>query len=162
MAFATAGPSVLVPRSAEVFPNWEAGPLHLLTIRPLDDPQTVGLLFSITLGLMFVAYAVVVSAARTLSMRTIAIAVVALHVILLLSPPLQLTDLFNYLGYARLGALHHLNPYTHVIKQEFFDPVYRFTSWHSLRSPYGPAVHGAHLSRWRSSRCRSPTGSSSR
>ena len=71
-------------------------------------------------------------------MRTIAIVVVALHVILLLSPPMQLTDMFNYLGYARLGALHHLNPYTHVIKQELFDPVYRFTSWHNLRSPYGP------------------------
>ena len=60
-----------------------------------------------------------------------------LHVILLMSPPLQLNDVFNYLGYARLGALHHFNPYTHVIKQEFFDPVYRFTTWHNLRSPYG-------------------------
>jgi hypothetical protein len=137
VAFATAGPSVLVPRSAEAFPNWEAGPLHLVTIRPIDNPHTVGLLFSITLGLMILAYGVVVTAARTFSMRAIALAVVALHVILLLSPPLQLTDLFNYLGYARVGALHHLNPYTHVIKQELFDPVYRFTSWHSLRSPYG-------------------------
>jgi hypothetical protein len=80
----------------------------------------------------------VLAAVRTLSMRTIAITVVALHLIILLSPPLQLTDLFNYLGYARLGGLHHLNPYTHVIKQELYDPVYRFTSWHSLRSPYGP------------------------
>jgi alpha-1,6-mannosyltransferase len=51
---------------------------------------------------------------------------------------MQLTDLFNYLGYARLGALHHLNPYTHVIRQELFDPVYGFSSWHNLRSPYGP------------------------
>ena len=58
--------------------------------------------------------------------------------ILLLSPPMQLTDLFNYLGYARLGALHHLNPYTHTIRQELFDPVYGFSSWHNLRSPYGP------------------------
>ena len=24
-----------------------------------------------------------------------------------------------------------------MIKQEFFDPVYRFSSWHNLRSPYG-------------------------
>src|SRR4051794_24682817 len=28
VAFATAGPSVLVPRSDQVFPSWEAGPLH--------------------------------------------------------------------------------------------------------------------------------------
>ena len=25
-----------------------------------------------------------------------------------------------------------------MIKQEFFDPVFRFSSWHSLKSPYGP------------------------
>ena len=33
VACAAAGPSVLVPRSAETFPNWEAGPLHLVTTR---------------------------------------------------------------------------------------------------------------------------------
>jgi Glycosyltransferase family 87 len=138
VACAAAGPSVLVPRSPQSFPNWEAGPLHDLVIRVLKDPKTLGLAFSGVLLAMIVAYGAVLAAVRSLSMRTIAIAVVALHLILLLSPPLQLTDLFNYLGYARLGALHHLNPYTHVIKQELFDPVYRFTSWHSLRSPYGP------------------------
>jgi hypothetical protein len=138
VACAAAGPSVLVPRSAQSFPNWEAGPLHDLVTRVITDPKTLGLAFSAVLLAMVGAYAVVLGAVRALSMRTIAIAVVALHLILLLSPPLQLTDLFNYLGYARLGGLHHLNPYSHVIKQELFDPVYRFTSWHSLRSPYGP------------------------
>jgi alpha-1,6-mannosyltransferase len=59
-------------------------------------------------------------------------------VILLMSPPLQLTDVFNYLGYARLGALHGLNPYTHTIIGEAYDPVYRFATWHRLHSPYGP------------------------
>ena len=74
------------------------------------------------------------------------VTVVALDLILLLSPPLQLNDVFNYLGYAQLGALHQLNPYTHVIAQEPFDPVYRFASWHNLRSPYGPLFTRAHLS----------------
>src|SRR5581483_11407238 len=86
---------------------------------------------------------VVLSAARTLSMRAIAACVVALHLVLLLGPPLPLTDLFNYLGYARLGALHHLNPYTHVIAQASHDPVFRFTTWHDLHSPYGPAFTAA-------------------
>jgi hypothetical protein len=137
VACAAADPSVLVPRSAETFPNWEAGPLHLVSTRLITNPNTLGLAFSLLLAVMIAAYVVVVAAVRTFSMRTVAIVVVVLHVIVLLSPPLQLTDLFNYLGYARLGALHHLNPYTHLIKQEMFDPVYRFTSWHSLRSPYG-------------------------
>jgi Glycosyltransferase family 87 len=138
VACAAAGPSILVPRSVQTFPSWEAGPLHNLFSRPTTDPQTLGLWFSAVLVAMFIAYLLVLGAVRTLPMRTIAIVVVLLHAILLLSPPLQLTDLFNYLGYARLGGLHHLNPYTHVIKQEFYDPVFRFSSWHNLKSPYGP------------------------
>jgi hypothetical protein len=138
VAAASSGPSILVPRSVQIFPNWEAGPLHTVIPRLITDPQTVGLVFSGVLVVMLFAYAAVLASVRSLSMRTIAIAVVALHLILLLSPPMQLTDLFNYLGYARLGALHHLNPYTHVIRQELFDPVYGFSSWHNLRSPYGP------------------------
>lgn len=137
-ATAAAAPSVLVPRSAETFPNWEAGPLHDISVRLITNAQTVGLVFSCVLLAMIAAYLVVLATARSFSMRAIAIAVVALHAILLLSPPLQLSDVFNYLGYARLGALHHLNPYSHVIRQELFDPVFRFSSWHSLRSPYGP------------------------
>ena len=60
-----------------------------------------------------------------------------------MAPPMQLTDLFNYLGYARLGALHGFNPYTHVIALEQHDPVFRFTTWHHLHSPYGPLFTAA-------------------
>lgn len=138
VAAAAAGPSILVPRSAQTYPAWEAGPLHLLLHSVITNPRTLGYVFSAVLLAMVLAYLVVLASVRALSMRAIAIAVVALHLILLLSPPMQLTDIFNYLGYARLGALHHLNPYTHVIKQELFDPVYGYSSWHNLRSPYGP------------------------
>jgi hypothetical protein len=137
VADAAAGPSVLVPRSVQSFPTWESGPLHIIP-RLIDDPRTVGLLFSAVMLIMLIAYGVVLGSLRSLSMRTIVIAVVVLHAILLLSPPLQLTDMFNYLGYARLGGLHGLNPYTHGINQEYFDPVYRFSSWRNLYSPYGP------------------------
>jgi alpha-1,6-mannosyltransferase len=51
--------------------------------------------------------------------------------------------MFNYLGYARLGALHGMNPYTHVIAAEVHDPVYRLSTWHHLRSPYGPLFTAA-------------------
>ena len=135
---ATGDPSVLVPRSMQTFPGWESGPLHQLVGRLIANPRTLGLAFSGVLAAMLVAYGVVLAATRALSMRTIVISIVVLHLILLMSPPLQLTDMFNYLGYARLGAVHHLNPYTHVIKQELHDPVFRFSSWHNLSSPYGP------------------------
>jgi hypothetical protein len=139
VVFASSHASVLVPGSTMSFPNWEAGPLHFLLKGGVTHNSTaVNLGLSGLIVAMLIAYGIVLSTVRMLSMRTIAIAVVALHLILLMSPPLQLTDLFNYLGYARLGGLHHLNPYTHVIAQEIHDPVYRFTSWHHLLSPYGP------------------------
>ncbi len=141
--FATSGPSTLVPRSNEVFPGWEAGPLHAISRGLPNNPVTLGIGLTVVLALMLVAYGVVLAAARTLTLRTIVIFVVALHAILLLSPPLQLTDMFNYVGYARLGALHGLNPYTHVIHDELFDPVYRMSTWHNLRSPYGPLFTAA-------------------
>jgi hypothetical protein len=135
--YATAGPSILVSKSNVSFPGWLAGPLHGL-FGPL--PHHVRLLndgFSILLAAMTVAYLVTLAAARSLSMRVIWVFVIAAALVLVLSPPLQYTDLFNYLGYARLGALHHLNPYTHVIGAEQFDPVARFATWGNWRSPYG-------------------------
>lgn len=135
---ATGGPTILVPRAAHMFPAWQAGPLHLIPTPTIGNPRTVGYLFSAVLLAMTVAYLVALAAVRSLTMRFIAIAVVVLHLVLLLSPPMQLTDIFNYLGYARLGALHGLNPYRHTILQEMFDPVYGYSSWHNLRSPYGP------------------------
>ncbi|MGI8903863.1 MAG: glycosyltransferase 87 family protein [Solirubrobacteraceae bacterium] len=143
VAFASGRPSVLVPTSSLSFPHWESGPLHGVFGGLTRDFDTLQIGFSLILVAMTLAYVVAVSCVRALSMRLIAICVVALHLILLMSPPLQLTDLFNYLGYARLGALHHFNPYAHVISQQLHDPVYRFSTWHHLRSPYGPLFTAA-------------------
>ena len=139
VVFATAGPTILVPTSSYAFPSWVAGPLDHLFGHLISNPVALSYGFSALILLMTVAYVVALASVRLLSMRTIVIVVVALHVMLLLSPPLQLTDLFNYLGYARLGALHHLNPYTHVIAGEQHDPVFGLASWHHLPSPYGYA-----------------------
>jgi hypothetical protein len=136
--FTTAGPNVLVPRSYNTFPGWEAGPLHLVSAVLPTGHLSMQIGFSVVMLLMTGAYIIVLASVRSFSMRTIALAVIALHLILLMTPPVSLTDLFNYLGYARLGGLHHLNPYTHVIQDELRDPIYRFSTWHHLSSPYGP------------------------
>ncbi len=138
VVFATASPSALVPQSGHVFPDWEAGPLHGLFGALSVNGQALSIGFSVVVMLMLVAYFIVLASVRNLSMKLIVTAVVALHLILLMSPPLQLTDTFNYLGYARLGGLHHLNPYSNVIAQELHDPIYRFATWYHLKSPYGP------------------------
>jgi glycosyl transferase family 87 len=137
-AFASAGPSSLVPHSGKLFPSWEAGPLSGVLGHPSLSPGEVTTLYSALLIVMTIAYGAALLAARSVPMRMVVAVVLALNLIILMSPPLQLTDLFNYIGYARLGGLHALNPYSHVIDNESWDPVYRFTTWHNLSSPYGP------------------------
>lgn len=142
---ASAAPGVLVPPSHALFPTWMSGPLHGLFGSVLQRPdgravistQALGYGFSGVFVLMFAAYGVALACSRTLSMRVIAITVAVLYAFLVLSPPLGLTDVFNYLGYARLGGLHGLNPYTHVIHDEYYDPVYMFVTWRHYSSPYG-------------------------
>src|SRR5205807_6151187 len=86
VAFSTAGPSVLVPRSDEVFTGWEAGPLHALSQGLPGDSHALSYGLSVLIVAMLIAYGVAVAAARTLSARTIVVVVVGLHAILLLSP----------------------------------------------------------------------------
>jgi alpha-1,6-mannosyltransferase len=59
-------------------------------------------------------------------------------VLLLLGPPLISLDVFGYLGFARLGALHGLDPYAHVPAQASADPIYPFVGWPFEHPPYGP------------------------
>jgi hypothetical protein len=143
--YASQVPSVLVQGSFQLFPTWVAGPLHGLLSsalldtrgRPIIPWQSVDYAFTGAIVVMFLAYGVVLASARALPMRAIAITIGAIYALLVLSPPLGLSDVFNYLGYARLGALHGLNPYTHVITNEHFDPVYMFATWRDYHSPYG-------------------------
>lgn len=138
VAFTSAAPSVLVFHSLEVFPSWQSGPLHSLLAGVVVNGTVLRTGFSLlTIG-MLLAYAVALASVRSLSLRAIVICIVTLHVILLLGPAFYLNDVFNYLGYARLGGLHGFNPYTHVFEQQRFDPVFPFSSWRNLSSPYGP------------------------
>jgi hypothetical protein len=136
--FAASGTSILVPRSAAIFPGWEVGPLKLL-VEHIKLPQVqTRILYSELLIALVGAYALALLAARSLPMRVVVAFAVGVNLILLLGPPLQLNDVFNYLGYARLGGLHGLNPYRDVMRQESHDPIFTFTTWQNYTSPYGP------------------------
>jgi hypothetical protein len=145
VVIASGAPTMLVGGSQMNFPIWISGPLHSLFGSLLQRPdgtsavsgQVIGWGISGVFALMFAAYGVALASARTLSMRTIAITVAALYAFLVLSPPLGLSDVYNYLGYARLGELHGLNPYTHLVANEYYDPVYQLVSWRHYSSPYG-------------------------
>ncbi len=135
--FSTHGPTILVPRASQIFASWEAGPLYHLINGLSVSARATNYALSGLIVILLGAYLAALSALRTLTMRMIVTCIVAVHLILLLGPPFQLTDVFNYLGYARLGGLHGMNPYTHVIGQEMHDPIFHFATWLNLHSPYG-------------------------
>jgi alpha-1,6-mannosyltransferase len=92
------------------------------------------------LSLMFVSYAVVVAASTQLSTRAVLIAVVVLHAVVLLGPPLVSTDVFSYQAYARLGSVYSFNPYLNGPHANPLDHVFQYigSKWAYIPSVYGP------------------------
>src|SRR5579871_4097597 len=88
---------------------------------------------------MYIAYLAGLKYIPLLRARWAIATVVAVHAILLLAPPLALTDIFNYINYGRMGVVDHLNPYTTIpVLEPHSDPSFDLSNWHNLLSPYGP------------------------
>lgn len=137
--YASDGRSPLVFGSHKwpTFPGWLAGPFHGLFGHLHLSKRSLVEALSLVVGAMTLAYFVVLWAWRSVSLRVLVGFLILVEAVLLAGPPLQLSDLFNYLAYARLGAVHGLNPYTHVINAELGDPSFVMSTWHNWRSPYG-------------------------
>jgi hypothetical protein len=90
------------------------------------------------LALLAVAWLVATWCAPRLPAAVVWTSVAAAQLVLVLGPPLPLTDVFNYLHYGRMPALYGLNPYHALPLAAAADPAYRFSNWHHLPSPYGP------------------------
>lgn len=133
IALAAAWPdSHLVRTAAQVRPDWLSGPLGPLSVR-LTHAQ-----FLLLEGAMAVGYAGVLIAGAELHRRIVLGAIVVLHVVFLLAPPLLSSDVFSYLDYARLGALHGIDPYLHGPVAAPHDPAFALTAWRHAASVYGP------------------------
>jgi hypothetical protein len=102
--------------------------------------KPTGALFVLLALAMCGAYAVALVCVRGVSARWVIGAIVALHLIFLLAPPLLSTDVFSYVDYGRLGAVHGLDPYAHGAAAAPHDPAFPFTGhiWRHSRSVYGP------------------------
>jgi alpha-1,6-mannosyltransferase len=131
-AGAATRPSQYVPARSGGWPGWLAGPLQGL------DVGLGGHSFQTFMLIMCASYVLVLVTARTLSMRVLLAGVALAHLALLLGPPLVSQDVFGYLAFARMGALHGLDPYTHIAAEAPSDPVFKFVGWPFLHSPYGP------------------------
>jgi len=131
-ADAAARPSELVPAREGGWPGWLAGPLSGLgSGLSRDGFQTLMLV-------MCACYVLVLLSARALPLPAIGATIVLVHVVVVLGPPLISQDVFGYIAYARMGALHGLNPYTHVPAEAPGDPAFGFVGWPFKHSPYGP------------------------
>jgi alpha-1,6-mannosyltransferase len=133
---AAAAPSFLVPSGLRSFPHWLSGPFTGLGQRATWDG--VGML----LVAMFAGWLAILAGARALPARFVVATIVAGHVVFLLAPPLFSADVLGYVGLGRLGALHHLDPYTFGTASAPDDPIRTFLRWHNAKSPYGPLFTG--------------------
>lgn len=113
-------------------PTTLRGPLHGLDLSLSGD--VFASLF-IVLGLCYLG---VLLFADSVRFRVGVGAIVALNLIFLVAPPLLSSDIFNYVGYARLDAIHHLNPYVHPLSAAPTDPSYIYVGWPLNTTAYGP------------------------
>ena len=131
--------SLLSSSHRGAFSAWFAGPLRGMLPSLTRNSAVLHRDLRVALFAMLAAWLIiVVVGGRTIRPGVVIGAVVALHGIFLLCPPFRLTDLFNYLGYARLDVVHHFDPYVQLPLRLHGDPVYAYSNWHRLRSPYGP------------------------
>jgi hypothetical protein len=121
------------------FPHWMAGPLGGLWPGLTRNGTKLKYLFSGAIAVMYAAYLLGLRYVPRLQARWAIGAIVTVHAIFFLAPPLALTDIFNYVNYGRMEVVHHLNPYTTIpILEPHSDPSYVLSNWHQLLSPYGP------------------------
>jgi alpha-1,6-mannosyltransferase len=123
---------VLVRANHGVYPDSLRGPLEGLGV-PLGPGGFVALLLAISL-----LYLVVLACARAIPARLAFGAVLAAQVIFAVAPPLLSSDVFNYIGYARLDVVHHLNPYQHALDAAPSDAAFPYVGWQHSTTAYGP------------------------
>jgi hypothetical protein len=134
-------PSLLTPTThGGYFPGWMAGPLGGLLPGFTGNSTALKCLFSGAIVVMYGCYLLLVlKHAERLPARWVIGGVIAVYCIFLMSPPLALTDLFNYVNYARMEVEHGLNPYATIpVLEPHSDPSFILSNWHQLLSPYGP------------------------
>jgi alpha-1,6-mannosyltransferase len=107
------------------------------TLRPLGVSLTRSE-FHIAVGAMGLGYAGVLATWSRVRARWAIAAIAVLHLAFFLCAPLLSSDVFSYIAYARLGAVHGLDPYVATPSMAPQDPVYHLQYWRFMRSAYGP------------------------
>lgn len=134
---AAPGSNLVLATNGGSSPDWLLGPLRFAGLDGADGPLA-GPLFYAGLWLTLGLWMLVLRRIGSLSSRTLITAIVGLHVVYALAPPLLSQDVFSYVAYGRLGVEHSLNPYSHSPDDIPFDAVYPFAGSKDALSVYGP------------------------
>jgi len=119
-------------------PGWLLGPLRFAGLDGADGPLA-GPLFYAGLWVALLLYVAVLVRSADIPARVAVAAIVGLHALFLLAPPLLSQDVFSYIAYARIGVEHGLSPYTTSPSDVPADAVYPFAGSKGAVSAYGPA-----------------------
>ncbi len=131
---AAAAPSrpLVFSLSSRGFPSWLSGPFHGL------GAHLTWTSFYTEILVLCALWVAAIALADAIRLRWALGAVIALHVVLMLAPPIGLSDAFNYIAYGRLAVEHGLNPYTDTLLSVPRDPVFLYATWPDWTNPYGP------------------------
>ena len=86
----------------------------------------------------FAAYLAALFAAPALGRRVVWAAIAVLVAGFALVPPLLSHDVYSYVDYARLGAVHGIDPYVRGPAAAPADPAFAHVTWPHTTSAYGP------------------------
>lgn len=125
------------PAGAGRSPGWLLGPLSFAGIGAADGPLAGPLLYA-ALWAALLLYVVVLARAREVPVRLGLGAVVGLHALFLLAPPLLSQDVLSYISYARVGVEHGLNPYAVAPLEVPGDAAFPYAGSKDAVSVYGP------------------------
>src|SRR5262245_36115248 len=123
------GPSLHIHHQ---LPDDLRGPLHLLNF------SLSGTEFGVIFILLGLCYLGVLALADSVRLRVGVGAIMAMNLIFVIAPPLLSSDIFNYVGYARLQTVHGINPYVHPLSAAPIDPSYIYVGWPLNTTAYGP------------------------
>jgi len=114
---------------------WPAG--YRSPLAALGLALTPGLFLALTVVLVLL-YLILLRTAGRLPFAAVAACLACAYALLAAGPPLLSRDVFGYIGYARMVAVHGLNPYVQTPSAMAGDPVLPLMGWPHQPTPYGP------------------------
>lgn len=127
-----AGDSSLNAVAIPVVPGWIRGPLQGVA------PSLGAVQGMLLVAVMAFCYLGLLARGAQLRLGPVLAAILVLDIAFALSAPLLSADVFNYIDYGRLGALHGFDPYVATPSSAPHDPFFVLSGWHTTPSAYGP------------------------